>query len=245
MTNLHTVIAAEKHVKSRAHGHVSELYKLLQKPQLFSGQIRTYQPKDDAGENLPSERQMIQADLKEILRTFREEMAAIIDITGQKDLGNQTAKASVVVDGVELLPELPVPTLLFLEKTLTDIRTFVGKVPELDGSEVWAYDPDTGTHRSMTTRTHRTKKNQRAVVLYPATDKHPAQTQMVVEDEVVGFWDTQKLSVAMPKTDKAKLLDRVDAVLHAVKEAREKANDTVVSAKAALGAKIFAYIFRE
>ncbi len=245
MTNLHTVIAAEKHVKARAHGHVSELYKLIQKSQLFSGQIRSYQKKDDAGEDLPSEHQLIQVDLKEVMRMFREEMGAIIDITAQKDIGNQEARAAVVVDGKELLPELPVPTLLFLEKTLTNIRSFVEKIPVLDGSERWRLDSGDGLHKSDPTRTHRTKKNQKAIVLYDATDKHPAQTQLITEDEVVGYWETVKMSSAMPKTQRTEILDRIDAVLHGVKEARERANDTPVASKALLGAKIFAQIFKE
>lgn len=243
MVSLHSIIASEKHVKSRAHSVISELYKLIQKPILFSGQVRTYQKKDDAGEDLPSEKQNIQVFLEDVLVAFRHECGSTIDITAQKDIGNQSAKAAVIVDGIEVLPELPVTTLLFLEKQLTDMRTFLAAVPDLDGSETWQIDPQDGLYKSGVSRTHRTKKNQKAIVLYDATDKHPAQTQLITEDEVVGYWDTRKMSTAMPKTKKVQLLAKVDALLHGVKEARERANDSTVEMKPQISAKIFAYIF--
>ena len=242
MTNLHCIIAAEKHVKARAHSRISELYKLIQKPNLFSGQVRAYQRKDDAGEDFPPEHQHIQFNLGDILSELRGEYSGLIDVTAQKDIANQEAKSSVIVNGREILPELPITTLLFLEKTLTDMRTFFEKAPELDSSEQWVKDGDSGLHKAAPTRTHRTKKNQKPLVLYPATDKHPAQTQIITEDETVGYWDTTKLSTAMPKTSKVAILANIDELLRGVKEAREKANDTVVKEKPQIATKLFDFI---
>jgi len=47
-----------------------------------------------------------------------------------------------------LLADVPVTYLLFLEKQLTDLRTFVDKLPVLDPSVVWLQDPSSGDWRS-------------------------------------------------------------------------------------------------
>ena len=46
-----------------------------------------------------------------------------------------------------------------------------------------------------------------------------------------GFWHTVRHSGAMPKPEKDKILDRVEKLIIAVKEAREKANDADAGAK--------------
>jgi hypothetical protein len=242
MTNLHTVVAAEKHVKSRAHSEISDLYKLVQKPALFSGQVRTYQRKDDEGEDFPQERQHIQMHLGSVIDALQSEYEKLINITAQKDVANQSAKASVVIDDAEVLPELPITTLLFLEKTLVDMRSLFENMPILDGTEEWTYDLDSGVYKSGAARTHRTKKMQRPVVLYDATDKHPAQTLLITEDEVVGYWSTQKVSTAMPVTQKKKILEKIDLLLRGVKDARERANDTEVTEKPLIAKKLFDFV---
>ncbi len=245
MAKLHELIAAEKHTKTRSYAVISELYKAVQKPQLFSGQVRTYQKKDDAGEDLPQEHQHVQAKLTELLDYLRAAHSTIIDLTAQKDLTNQKAMASVIIDGQVLLPELPVTTLLMLEKQLTDLHTFVKALPELDASEQWTYDTDAGLCRSAPVRTHRTRKMQKAIVLYDATDKHPAQTQLITEDEIVGYWSTQKVSTAIPKMRKQQMLTRIDMVLCGVKEARERANGIDAAPKQSIADKIFSYVMKE
>lgn len=243
MTKLHAVLAQEKHIKSLANSQKSELYHLVQKPGLFSGQVRTYQKKSDGAEDLPPEIQEIQLDLAEVLQEYRASEAALIDVTAQKDFGNQLAKASVIVDGYELLPELPATTLLALEKIVTDARSFVAALPVLDPSESWTLDANSGVNKTRATQTHRTKKVQKPIVKYDATEHHPAQTEIITEDEIVGFWQTQKTSTAISRTDKQKMLDRVNQLLLAVKDARERANDTEVSVRPAIAAKIFSYLF--
>jgi hypothetical protein len=36
-------------------------------------------------------------------------------------------------------------------------------------------------------------------VLYDATEHHPAQTQLISEDVIVGWWETVKHSGAIPR----------------------------------------------
>lgn len=243
MTKLHAVLAKEKHIKATSNAQINELYDLLKKPKLFSGLVRTYQKKSDSSEDLPSESQEIQIDLNEVLAQFRKSLLALIDVTTQKDLGNQNAKASIVVDGYELIANVPATTLLSLEKLSALMRGFISEIPVLDTAESWTLDANSGVSKTSPTQTHRTKKIQKPIVLYDATEHHPAQTQIITEDEVVGWWNTQKTSTAMAKSDKQRLLERVDKLLLAIKDARERANDTDVAKHAEVGAKIFSYLF--
>ena len=244
-TKLNQVIAIEKGVKARAHGTISELYKTLQKAELFNGLTRVYLKKDDEGEDLPSEKKHIQFRVKDILGAARVSLSELFEVTAQKDIANMGATAAVVVDGHPVLPELPVSTLLFLEKQITDLRAFVEAIPVLDNSEDWQLDGKSGLYRTEPVQTHRTKKVVRPLVLYPATPEHPAQTQLIQEDVIAGFWSTVRLSTAMPKTEKDKIASRVEKLLIGIKEARERANDTDASKKPAIGFAVFEYLLNE
>jgi hypothetical protein len=54
--------------------------------------------------------------------------------------------ADVVVDGVVLATAVPVTHLLFLDKQLSDMRTFIAKLPVLDPAKEWQYDPNKGMY---------------------------------------------------------------------------------------------------
>ena len=241
MTKLNQIIAIEKGVKSRTYGAISELYKLIQKPELFSGGVRQYEKKFDEGEDLPTERQHVQFSIEKILDQFRKANSELINVTAQKDKTNMSASAAIEVDGVRI-DGVPVTTLLFLEKQLSDLRSFVEKLPVLDNAHDWQRDEGSGLYKSAPRQTQRTKKVQKPIVLYEATDKHPAQTQMITEDETVGYWNTVLHSTAVPLPQKQELCERVDRLLIAVKQAREKANDIEAVERQTLGEAIFDYL---
>ena len=99
-----------------------------------------------------------------------------------------------------------------------------------------------GIFETPVVRRHRTKKMNRVLELSPATDKHPAQVQLVAEDVLAGYWNEKKFSSAVPASRKAELMERVEDLIAAVKFAREKANDTeVVDFK--VGEAVFGYLF--
>jgi len=158
------------------------------------------------------------------------------------DAGNQVAKADIEVDGQVVAKDLPVPTLLFLEKQLSDVRAFLDKLPVPDPAERWASDSATGMLSTEPTKTGRTKKVQKPIVLYPATEQHPAQTQLVTEDVLAGYWTTIRYTHRMPADKKAAALDRVGKLLDAVKVARERANSVDVP-KREIGTSVLGYVF--
>lgn len=245
MTKLNQIIAVEKGVKSVDHGAISDLYKAVQKSELFNGAVRTYQKKDEDGEDLPSEKKHVQYRVRDVLGTVRISKSKLFDYTAQKDIANMSATADVSVDGTVILTALPVTYLLFLEKQLTDLRAFVEALPVLDNSESWVLDQNSGLYKTEPVQTHRTKKVNRPLVLYPATPDHPAQTQLVTEDIIVGFWSTVRQSAALPKPEKESIALRIEKLLIGVKEARERANDTEVTSKPEIGAAVFNYLFSE
>ena len=242
---LHEVIAVAKGKKGAAEAHVTELYKAIQKPDLFDGLSRRYRPKDENGDKLPDESKNVQQDLRALVAQAAERWAELFDVTLTVDAGNQFAKADVEVqldDGSSkvLVANAPVPFLLFLEKQLVDVRTFVSKLPTPDPAEQWEADPSQGVLASKPVETLRTMKVQRPVVLYPATDKHPAQTSMVTEDVGAGYWTTRKFTTRVPVDVKAAALARIDKVVDAVRTARERANAVEVE-KRKVGEALFAY----
>lgn len=244
MTLLNQIIAVEKGIKNNSRDVLSTAYKVAQKPELFNGFEKVYRKKNEESEDLPPERKPIQTNVPEMLDAVKTAFDQLAEITARKDWTNSTAKADLVVSGQTIAEGVPVTYLLFLEKELTDLKTFAEKLPILDTTESWAKsNADDFIFTSATTSTHRTKKVNKPIVLYPATDKHPAQVQMITEDEVVGNWDTTKVSGAIPRQLRDSYVERITTLLTAVKVAREAANSTPEIESPKIGKNILRYIF--
>jgi len=246
MSKLNQIIAIEKGIKSRVCKEVSKMHNLIQKPELFNGMAKVYQPIDEEdiqSESLPPESKKVQLIATEVLNDLAKEKSEYYDVTARKDWTNNVAKADVVVDGEILIADAPVTYLLTLEKELVDVRTFIEHLPILDTSEDWHFDISSGLSKTKETQTHRTKKKAKAIVLHPPTKEHPAQTQLVSEDILVGYWNTVKHSGAISRKDKVQLLEKAETLVNAVKEAREAANDVEEIRAPKIGQTIFGYLF--
>lgn len=241
MPKLNQIIAVEKSVKSRSFQELTEAHQALQKPTLLMGISRTYRPKDEEGEQLPPESTRVQAKAEEIVRRTARIMANLFDVTATKDWTNCEARADVVIGERVLLSDVPVSYLLFLEKQLVDLHTFVRKLPVLDASEGWTFDPSADAYATEAVQTVRTKKIPRNHVKAEATEKHPAQVEVYYEDVTVGYWRTVKFSGALPAVRVAELLERVQRLQQAVKFAREEANGREAQDRK-VGEKFFAYL---
>lgn len=223
-TKLNQIIAIEKGVKSRAYSVLTDLNKIAQKPDLFNGFSKNYEKTDDAGESMPSESKRVQHTTKGIISQAAAAMTQLISITARKDWTNCIAKADVKIDDKVIIAGAPVSFLLFMEKQLNDLGTLVSNLPILDDNEVWNLDVNADMYKSDVVQTHRTKKVQEPIVLYNATPEHPAQTQLITNDKIVGYWKQTKFSSAIPKKEKAEMLERIIELSKAVKTAREEAN---------------------
>ncbi|AXK36113.1 hypothetical protein DVA86_29505 [Streptomyces armeniacus] len=242
MPKLNQIIAVEKGVKSKVQQDLTAVRRRLDKPALLAGIARTYQPKDEEGEELPPEATRVQVKAEDVLRDTAESLTRLFDVTATKDWANRESRADITVDGRTLLTDVPVSYLLFLEKQLTELAAFVRKLPVLDAAESWSLDPSTDSWKTEAVRTVRTKKVPRNHVKAEATEQHPAQVEVYYEDIPVGQWTTVKFSGALPARRVNELLDRVEKLQQAVKFAREEANGVEV-ADQRVGDVVFGYLF--
>jgi hypothetical protein len=172
-------IAIESSVKARVTADLTEAHKDLQKGDLFNGHSRRYEPRNEdpnspLGEKLPEEHKKVVARAEAIVKLTLERLTEQYDLAATRDYGNCLAKADVEVEGKVLLKDVPVAHLLFLEKRLDDLLTFVRKLPTLDPTETWEFNPSQDLYATAPVQTARSKKIARALVLYEATKEHPA-----------------------------------------------------------------------
>jgi hypothetical protein len=242
VTKLNQIIAIEKGVKVKAASDLTEAYHKLQKAPLLSGIARSYRPRDEEGEQLPSEATRVQLRVGQVIGDVRESLTRLFDVVATKDETNTKARADVIVDGVVLAKQVPATYLLFLEKQLIDLATFARKLPTLDPAEAWSFNRQEGVYATPAFTSTRTKKVLRNHVKAEATDKHPAQVEVYSEDVVVGYWTTTKYSGAVPAAEVSELLARITKLAEAVKRAREEANSVTVT-DVAPGQALLDYLF--
>lgn len=242
MSKLNQIIALERGVQKTSGDILTNAYHQIQKPALFEGLSRTYQPRADDGDQLPAESTKMVLHLDTIMDEVASSLVRLIDIVTTKDNTNCVAFADIVIDGQTLAIGVPVTTLIFLEKKLVDIGTFISRLPTLDPTQTWRWDSENDEFRTDPVRTTKTKKVLRNHVKAAATDKHPAQVDVFGEDVIVGDWTLIKMSSAKSQQRIKELAARVGKLSDAVKVAREKANMTSVEDRK-IGADLMGYIF--
>ena len=240
---LHTILALAKGMKSQEYADLSAYHKLCQKHELFNGLIKTYRKLNEDGEDLPQERKRVQQNVASVIADVRAKKQEYLTIEARREWTNCVARADIVVNGQVMAAQVPVSYLLFLEKQLVDLRTFVEKLPVLDTSEDWHFDANAAMYKTDAVETHRTKKVETPIVLYEATKEHPAQTQMITKDVLAGYWSTVKESGALPIPERARMLERVEALIRAVKTARELANNTEEAQTPPIAEAMLGYLF--
>jgi len=238
---LNQVLAIEKGAKGRAESYAKVGYRECSHSDLFDGFTKTYSPFKDDGVKHPAETKNVQRKAEDILADTREIFTELFDVTLSKDAANCAAKANVVVDGQILLENVPAVYLLFLEKQLLKVQAIFKALPTLDPATKWTFDEAVELFRSERTETIRTKKEQRALVLYHHTEEHPAQTQLITEDIAVGKYTLERLSGALQVGAKKEMNTRLDKLLASVKKAREQAN-MVDAEEQNVGKPLFDYL---
>jgi len=233
---LHQLLAVIDGRKKSANRVVTDLYHALQKPAWYAGLSKVYQPLDDEGTKLPPEAVRVQRNARADLEAIAETMTGLLDLTAQKDWTNASpeARGTVTVDGTVLIKDAPVTYLLSLKTALTGsdgIKSVFEAVPTLDPAETWLDDEANNGYRTDPVKTHRNEKRQKPLVLFPATDRHPAQTQLVTEDVLAGYWERTLFSGAIKPTDKERLLSRLHKLVEAISVAIEQANQAEVETR--------------
>jgi len=241
---LSALLAQRDGIKSRTNKEFANIQKTVKKAEMFQGLTKTYEKKDEDGDDFPPQAVRVRARVADLLDSVRDLATDQFNAEASVDRGNQTATANVEVNGATLLSDVPVVTLLALERDLKQIREFVTHLPTLDPTFDWKLDVAAGVYKTDELRTNRQVKSKKPIVLYDATDNHPAQTQLISEDRVVGEWVTVQSSGAIPSDERKKIIKRCDTLLDAIKTAREEANSIKVQ-PVDIGSPVFAYLFGE
>ncbi len=241
-TQLHEIVAVEPGARTRGERDFTMLHQNAQKEALLNGLYRHYQPKDDEGERFPDERTNVVLRHRDVFEQVAGVLTGVFDVVATKEYANQEAAADVVVDGVAVLEAAPVTLLLYLERKLTDLHTFVAALPTVDPARSWTWNEQQQVWQAEPVETFKTRKIPTVLVKYPATDKHPAQTEVFPVDETIGTWTTVIYSGATSLRRRRELLDRVNKLTMAVQTARAQANETTI-VQQRIGQSLLGYVF--
>ena len=247
MTNeLHAVLAVVDDKKKFVAAILGEAATLFTKKEdNFEGHLKTYTPKAEDGDELPPDTKPVNTTVEEKLKYVFKSIASGVDtiLEVEETNGSGNAKADLTIDGVSL-GKFSATSLLSLERELSNVRTVCKEIPTTDPAREWTLDETVavpGLYKSAEENRVRTIKIEEPVTLYPATDRHPAQTALRAKDIPVGIWHTIYRTGKMTPLKKSVLLSRIDNVLEIVKRARAQANSCEV-VKVDVSSKIFEYI---
>lgn len=234
MTKLHEVLAVEKTRTNASNKLLDDTLNKFKKEQYFQGYVKTLKMLGDSPENLAIEESA--RDSRELPTTVPETLKYMFDfwtkaedVIYSKNKTNQIANADLLFRGEVLVPQVPVDELLGLEVRLEQLRRLMDHIPTLDASKEWSRRDSgrDGEYVSLVDEvTSKTEKTMTPVVLYEATDKHPAQIERVTVDKVVGTFKRKVFSGAATSKQKADIISILDELLVEAKQARQRANTT-------------------
>jgi hypothetical protein len=243
---LSTVLALEQEARKTAREKLTALYHALDKPGATEGIERTYRPEDDeGGEHLPPEGGPVPVTAKELTGTVHDVLINLFDLTAARDFTNAggEAKADVTVGGVVLVPDAPVPYLLWMLTQLDNLRTFVERIPTHSAMTEWTLEePTRGVWKSLPEETIRKVPKRTVLTLAKATDKHAEQVQVFDDSVRVGTWTSIKLTGGVPVKQKEGWLKRIAEVRDGVHTARQEAN-RVEAIEPLIGKRLLDFIF--
>ena len=239
---LNQLIAVLSGSKKKAALTVSELYKKIQKNPLFYGSYRTYSPLAEDGYVYPSESQKVTLTVDSVIQEYVEAVKDFFNLTCAQDKSNTVAVADIKIGDTIILQKVPVTHLLFLEKQLNDLKTFISKLPTLPLDKEWVYDKVKQVYVTPEKLTVKTKKITDYVVVVAPTDKHPAEVRERTVDINEGTWSLTEHSGALSDDEVKQLLKKVETLLQAVIFAREEANNLDIKVEK-VSEKLFDYLF--
>ena len=238
MAKLHELLAAEKTVVDASKKLMAGTNDKFQRvDQYFVGSLKTLSIiKDDASKKSLEDAGRAQ---KELVTTVPDTLAYAMnfwakaeDLLYQKNKSNQQAQADIVFRGKTIATDVPVDELMGLEARLTELRNTMALIPTLDAGQQWKRKTDSDKNGVWETVnpvvSTKTEKVVTPVVLYAATEQHPAQIEKVSKDEVVGTFSEIKFSGSATSKQKADIIANIDELIAEVKQARCRANEQEV-----------------
>ena len=163
-------------------------------------------------------------------------------ISKEETNASQKARAELVIDGVKI-GEFSATSLLALESHLNKIKDLYINIPTLDTAKKFSFDQQEGVYKTDPEIKFRSVKRPKVIVKYEATEKHPAQTELLHLDFQVGKYETVYSSGRLALSQRNQLTKRIEGMIESVKIARSKANNAEVS-NIKVGQKLFDLIHK-
>lgn len=250
MAKLHEVLAVEDDLKKIFNKILAETTRTFSKKgEHFFGHTKTLEMFDDKRQQEAD----ALTDIKDMVTTvpakleyMSEHVCRFLDAVYQKEASNQNARADVVLkDGTTLIKDVPATMLLALERELRKIREVYELVPTHPPGRRWELDESKGkdVYTMVDPITaHRTEKSLKVIQLAKATKEHKEQIHAEKIDVPIGQWTSYQFTGTVTPARKSQLLDRIDALFRAVKEARMRANEVEIIVGEGIGKFLFDYI---
>lgn len=245
---LHQLLAVEPDIKGLEEKVRKEAIKTFKdKTSHFDGLVQEFKSNEENGTDVIDEQKHVVTTVSSKLKYTQKSIIKLLDFTYQKELANTNAKADLVIENKEgdptiIAKDIPATVLLNFESRLKDIRSIYDAIPTCDPSKVWKENPsETDQYITDIEKKFRTRKTPKVIVKYEATKEHPAQTELINVDNIIGEIQITHKSGRMTPADKSKLLEKIDTLIQATKQARQRANDVEVDA-VKIGKEIFNYI---
>ena len=226
---LHQVLAVRDDLKNKANLIQQETKKTFSsKGDHFDGLTKSYQKIKEDSTSIPNE-------VKELVTTVKDKLefslASVVASIDAETTVSETNSSGVAVAELKVgevsFGKFSAITLLDLEKAFTNLRAVYGEIPTLDPTKSWKNNSTSipNTYASDKQVTYRSEKSKKVVTLAPASDKFPAQAQVFDSEDQVGFYETTWISGKITPTQKSDLLQKIDNMILAVKDAKSQANN--------------------
>ena len=246
---LHELLAVHSNLETQlvqTAGQLKETF--TKKHQHFGEKLRVFHSNAEGVAPVTEEQSALQTTVSKELDWVSKFFVQAMDVSHQIDVANQVAVADIVLDDEAssvLVGGIPATTLLELEKRLVVLQELFNSIPTLD--PVKAFETDNtfrlpGVYKAREVVKTKTSKKQRPLVLYEATKEHAAQVQLISEDVEIGKIVETEWSGMISPADKSSLLERLDLLLRAVKQARSRANNVQVDTTRKIGRKLMDFL---
>jgi len=246
---LHELLAVEQGLAETSNRITKDTLKnLAERGALFVGMTKDHTVNDEEKQYLKqaTEVKEVQSTVDEQIDYMSNELAQYYDVVFQKEAANQTAKADIVVGETTLCKDVPSIVLLGMEKKLNSLLAVYNAIPTLDTAKSW--EPAVGYAKANVWKATYPEERQHTVTakawkeVSPATKEHQAQLKEVETTEVIGKYTINNFSGAITSLEKAERIQRLTALIRAVKEARQRANNTEVVTSTGFGKALFDFV---
>lgn len=246
MSKLHEILAVKSGVLGKFNKLSADLADLfLNKKHHFIKEVVVFKPLGENQQDVLEKNVDLQTTVRRELAWIGKDFAKLLDICNQINSTNTVAKADVVVDGQVILKDIPATGLLELEKYITAFKSLIEKIPTLDPIKGFTSAGDQGAdvYKASPRITSRTTKEQYPMVLAPATDKHPAQVQLLSRDIITGWKHESEWSGMLTPSEKSALISKCEDLANAIKAAQSRANsESVIGEK--IGQQLVDFILK-